>query len=124
VTDTTAAYVCVPAELRTKHEAACYSAGFDLVPVATGPTQAPRFTLRGTGSTVHPLAGNGLTDREFQVLHGMSQGLSNAKIGRQLELSEDTIKTHARRLFRKLGARDRAHAVQLGHTKKILGGGS
>ena len=39
------------------------------------------------------------------MLTGMSQGKSNAQIGRELYLSEDTIKTHARRLFRKLGAR-------------------
>ena len=44
----------------------------------------------------------------------MSQGRSNAEIGRSLYLSEDTVKTHARRLFSKLGARDRAHAVALG----------
>ena len=52
-----------------------------------------------------------LTERELQVLRGMSEGRSNAEIGRQLFVSEDTVKTHARRLFRKLGARDRAHAV-------------
>lgn len=52
-----------------------------------------------------------LTERELQVLRGMSEGCSNAEIGRQLFVSEDTVKTHARRLFRKLGARDRAHAV-------------
>ncbi len=55
-----------------------------------------------------------LTERELQVLRGMSQGRSNADIGRDLFLSEDTVKTHARRLFNKLGARDRAHAVALG----------
>ncbi len=52
-----------------------------------------------------------LTERELQVLRGMSEGKSNAEIGRDLFVSEDTVKTHARRLFRKLGARDRAHAV-------------
>ena len=41
----------------------------------------------------------------------MADGKSNAEIGRELFVSEDTVKTHARRLFRKLGARDRAHAV-------------
>lgn len=55
-----------------------------------------------------------LTQRELQVLHGMAQGRSNAQIGRQLYLSEDTVKTHARRLFRKLGVNDRAQAVALG----------
>ena len=55
-----------------------------------------------------------LTDRELQVLRGMSQGTSNAQIGRELFLSEDTVKTYARRLFRKLGVGDRAQAVALG----------
>jgi DNA-binding CsgD family transcriptional regulator len=55
-----------------------------------------------------------LTERELQVLRGMADGRSNAEIGRDLFVSEDTVKTHARRLFRKLGARDRAHAVAAG----------
>ena len=55
-----------------------------------------------------------LTERELQVLTGMGRGRSNAEIGRELFLSEDTVKTHARRLFRKLSAADRAHAVAKG----------
>lgn len=55
-----------------------------------------------------------LTERELQVLNGMSQGKSNGQIGRELFLSEDTVKTHARRLFRKMGVGDRAQAVALG----------
>ena len=55
-----------------------------------------------------------MTEREQQVLDGMSRGKSNAEIGRELYLSEDTVKTHARRLFRKVNAADRAQAVALG----------
>lgn len=55
-----------------------------------------------------------LTERERQVLNGMARGLSNGQIGAELFLSEDTIKTHARRLFRKMGTHDRAHAVAQG----------
>jgi DNA-binding NarL/FixJ family response regulator len=55
-----------------------------------------------------------LTEREQQVLTGMASGKSNAQIGRDLYLSEDTIKTHARRLFRKLKVGDRAQAVAAG----------
>jgi len=61
-----------------------------------------------------------LTERELQVLRGMSQGHSNAEIGRELFLSEDTVKTHARRLFRKLGARDRAQAVAIGFRRGLV----
>lgn len=60
------------------------------------------------------------TDRELQILRGMSMGHSNSEIGRELFLSEDTVKTHARRLFQKLGARDRAHAVALGLREYLL----
>jgi DNA-binding NarL/FixJ family response regulator len=56
-----------------------------------------------------------LTERELEVLAGMCEGRSNAEIGRSLFLSEDTVKTHARRLFKKLGAVDRANAVALGY---------
>ena len=62
-----------------------------------------------------------LTERELQVLRGMADGKSNAEIGRDLFVSEDTVKTHARRLFRKLGARDRAHAVASGFRAGLVG---
>jgi DNA-binding NarL/FixJ family response regulator len=51
----------------------------------------------------------------------MAEGKSNAEIGRDLYVSEDTVKTHARRLFRKLKARDRAHAVAVGFRTGALG---
>jgi DNA-binding NarL/FixJ family response regulator len=61
-----------------------------------------------------------LTERELQVLRGMTQGRSNGEIGHELYLSEDTVKTHARRLFRKLGARDRAQAVAVGFRRCLV----
>ena len=71
-------------------------------------------------STVPEVAHVALSAREMQVLTGMSQGKSNAQIGRELYLSEDTIKTHARRLFRKLGAKDRAEAVATGFRRGMM----
>jgi len=61
-----------------------------------------------------------LTKREIEVLTGMSHGRSNAQIGAELYLSEDTVKTHARRLFRKLGASDRAQAVAIGLRRGLI----
>ncbi len=61
-----------------------------------------------------------LTSRELQVLTGMSQGKRNNEIGRELHLAEDTVKTHAQRLFRKLGAQDRAQAVAHGFRRGVL----
>jgi DNA-binding NarL/FixJ family response regulator len=75
-------------------------------------------TVRSTVREATPAVA--LSMREMQVLTGMSQGKSNAQIGRELYLSEDTIKTHARRLFRKLGAKDRAEAVATGFRRGIM----
>ena len=61
-----------------------------------------------------------LTEREVRILQGMSRGRSNREIGRELSLSEDTVKTNARGLFGKLGARDRAHAVAIGLRTGLL----
>lgn len=63
-----------------------------------------------------------LTEREFQVLHGMSRGKRNSDIARELFLAETTVKTHARHLFHKLGALDRAHAVAIGFREGLLTG--
>lgn len=83
--------------------------------VVSGGTVVPSGTAGagGAGSGASVVSGRrlALTERELQVLRGMAEGKSNAEIGRELFVSEDTVKTHARRLFRKLGARDRAHAV-------------
>ncbi|SCG56526.1 helix-turn-helix transcriptional regulator [Micromonospora inositola] len=82
-------------------------------PAAGEPEPAPPSGQQRAGARTgrNPV---GLTERELQVLLGMAEGKSNAEIGRELFVSEDTVKTHARRLFRKLGARDRAHAVAAG----------
>ncbi|WP_249714051.1 helix-turn-helix transcriptional regulator [Rhizomonospora bruguierae] len=83
-------------------------------PSVTGRLSSPVVPAQrgdAVGATARRVA---LTERELQVLHGMADGKSNAEIGRELYVSEDTVKTHARRLFRKLGARDRAHAVAAG----------
>ena len=61
-----------------------------------------------------------LSEREMDVLLGMTEGLSNAEIAAELVLAEDTVKTHARRLFRKLGAGDRADAVARGFRQGLL----
>ena len=72
------------------------------------------------GHTQLPPIDPPLTERERQVLDGMSRGKTNNEIGRELFLSEDTVKTHARRLFRKLGVNDRAQAVALGFRSGLV----
>lgn len=58
-----------------------------------------------------PGAHTGLTQRESEVLGLMVRGLSNRAIALRLSIGEDTVKTHARAVYRKLEVSDRAQAV-------------
>ena len=52
-----------------------------------------------------------LTPREREVLECVAQGATNAAAARQLNLSEDTVKTHLRAILRKLHVTTRGAAV-------------
>jgi DNA-binding NarL/FixJ family response regulator len=56
-----------------------------------------------------------LTSREMDVLRLIAAGLSNAEIGRELYISDTTVKTHVTRLLQKLDLRDRAQAIVMAY---------
>jgi len=58
-----------------------------------------------------PGARHGLTHRESEVLSLMVTGLSNRGIATRLVVSDETIKSHLRSIYRKLGVGDRTGAV-------------
>jgi DNA-binding CsgD family transcriptional regulator len=58
------------------------------------------------------LAQLGITPRELEILEAMAAGHSNREIAERLFVSENTVKTHAARVFDKLAARRRTQAVQ------------
>ena len=58
-----------------------------------------------------PGARLGLTQRESEVLELMVRGLSNRAIGQRLYIGEETVKTHARGIYRKLDVSDRGQAI-------------
>lgn len=58
----------------------------------------------------NPLAAR-LSQRELQVLRGLTQGKANKEIARDLELQEPTIKLHVKTLYRKIGAANRTQAA-------------
>jgi DNA-binding NarL/FixJ family response regulator len=52
-----------------------------------------------------------LSDREVAVLQSLSNGLSTKQTASEMHLSEETIKTYLKQVFRKLQVRDRTEAV-------------
>jgi len=60
-----------------------------------------------------PGARLGLTQRESEVLELMVHGLSNRAIGQKLFIGEETVKTHARGIYRKMEVADRAQAIAM-----------
>lgn len=61
-----------------------------------------------------------LTPREFGVLEYLAKGLSNKEIGEQHGTKESTIKSHVTAILLKLGAADRAEAVALAISERII----
>jgi two-component system nitrate/nitrite response regulator NarL len=54
----------------------------------------------------------GLTPREYQVALLVGRGLSNKEVGRELGVSDGTVKLHMHNIFQKLGARSRYVIIQ------------
>jgi DNA-binding CsgD family transcriptional regulator len=59
----------------------------------------------------HPRPLGALTSRESDVLRAMATGKTNAQIAATLFVTEGTVKSHAKRIFRKLGSKNRTEAV-------------
>ena len=66
------------------------------------------------------IAALGITPRELEVLQLIAEGLSNKEMAGRMFLSENTVKTHASRLFDKLGASRRTQAVQFAKSQRII----
>ncbi|MDQ3877073.1 MAG: response regulator transcription factor [Actinomycetota bacterium] len=52
-----------------------------------------------------------LSDRELEVLQELSHGRSTREVAEHLHVSEETVKTYLKQIFRKLDVRDRTEAV-------------
>jgi DNA-binding NarL/FixJ family response regulator len=82
--------------------------------VAIDPALAGRVAMTAAhlqSGEFWPGARLGLTQRESEVLELMVRGLSNRAIGQRLFIGEETVKTHARGIYRKLEVGDRAQAI-------------
>jgi DNA-binding CsgD family transcriptional regulator len=63
---------------------------------------------------------NSLSEREVEVVHYLSYGLTNAEIADMLYLSRHTVKAHLQRIAAKMGVGDRAGIVGLAFRSGIL----
>jgi DNA-binding NarL/FixJ family response regulator len=71
----------------------------------------------GSGADEH-----GLTQRQRQVLECLCQGLANKEIARQLNLTQNTIKTHISAIFKTLGVMSRTQAIIEARARGIVQG--
>lgn len=82
--------------------------------VVVDPTMATRIAMRAAnigGGRSWPGSQLGLSQRESEVMSLLVDGLSNRMIAAQLVVGEETVKTHLRSIYRKLGVSDRAQAI-------------
>jgi predicted ATPase/DNA-binding CsgD family transcriptional regulator len=63
----------------------------------------------------------GFSHREIEILHLISEGLSNREISKQLHLSLDTIKWYNKNLYAKLGVNRRTQALKMARKYRLLG---
>lgn len=76
----------------------------------------------GTGArsnvwSIQP-SGRHLTRKQQAVLSLMGQGLSNKEIARKLQISPETVKSHAKSLYRQLGVKNRTQAA--GQIRRLM----
>jgi DNA-binding NarL/FixJ family response regulator len=62
-----------------------------------------------------------LSPRELEVLGLVARGNANKAIAARLVITEETVKSHIRRILDKLGANDRTHAVTIALKRGIIG---
>jgi DNA-binding NarL/FixJ family response regulator len=74
--------------------------------------------FRGRERSPRPPLAAPLTGREWQVLEGLSEGLSTAQIAERLSVSAVTVRTHVKAVLRKLEVDSREAAVRLVRTDR------
>jgi LuxR family maltose regulon positive regulatory protein len=95
----------------------------ELAPAADAGIMAERLEVAGRRLTSSPravAAGEPLSERELTVLRLLATELSQREIGHELYLSLNTVKTHSRRIFSKLGVSSRSEAVARGRERGLV----
>jgi DNA-binding NarL/FixJ family response regulator len=95
----------------------------DLPTVIRSALESSTFTVWGVAPPEHkaPVRETLLSERESAVLEAVARGLSNREIGRQLWISEQTVKFHLRNVYRKLGVTSRTEAARYAYRTGLAG---
>jgi DNA-binding NarL/FixJ family response regulator len=80
---------------------------------ASGEIVVPRTILEQLVTNEDPADLDALTTRQREILELVAKGYSNARIARDLFLSESTVKQHLRATYKILGVNDRKEAAKL-----------
>jgi len=62
----------------------------------------------------------GISERELEVLEALADGQSNKQIGRTLDISPNTVKTHVAKLYGKLQVNGRVRAIEEARTLHLI----
>ncbi|MGJ7511332.1 response regulator transcription factor [Variovorax sp. GT1P44] len=110
-------------------EAQCLAHGADIyIDKASGATQLAA-SLRAlliddiesdTDSDEVPAPGGRLTKRQRQLVQLLNEGLGNREMAQRLEISEDTVKVHMWRLYKRIGVSSRTQALHYARTNGLL----
>jgi len=81
--------------------------------------------IRMTSAGLRPVSSRSSEDavlsaRQQEILHFIAAGDTNAEIATRLYLSRHTVKQHTSALYRKLGVRNRTHAVQAAQSRGLI----
>jgi DNA-binding NarL/FixJ family response regulator len=80
----------------------------------------PRSAAAGGAGTLDILGAELLTPREAEVLELLQDGATNAQIAHRLSIGIETVRTHARNIYRKLGIASRRELPRLARQEPIV----
>jgi DNA-binding NarL/FixJ family response regulator len=103
----------LPVDASDNHALRAVRAGMSTVHPGITRKLLERISLMSRARTpgAAPIHSDGLTAREVEILVGVSKGLSSRELAAKLFVSESTVKSHLRTIYRKIGVRDRSQAV-------------
>jgi len=80
----------------------------------------PRSAAAGGGIDQLGMDGNELTTREAEVLELLQDGRTNAEIATELSIGVETVRTHARNIYRKLGVPSRRELARMAQQEPVV----